>query len=155
MSSIQGLLDSWDKVTACMDEHGKTVLGANEEATRYALIDPILVALGWDVSNPKYVRVECCQDSGSKPDYTLKKGESTVAFVEAKKWGAISDGVEQIRNYCNSERVNIGVLSDGGGWYIYDFSRVKSEQTIAFVDADIPGYSDVKKLLTISQEAIG
>lgn len=38
-------------------EHGAT-LRENETRTRMALIDPLLVALGWDVSDPAVVTPE-------------------------------------------------------------------------------------------------
>ena len=40
-------------------EQHKDVLGKNETATRYALIDPLLTALGWDLQDPGQVQTEC------------------------------------------------------------------------------------------------
>ena len=58
MARLKDLIETWEMICERMDRYGKSVLGANEEATRYALIDPILAALGWEINNPKYVRVE-------------------------------------------------------------------------------------------------
>ena len=163
MTSVKGLFNAWKKVCQCMDKYGTPILGANEEATRYALIDPILRALGWEVDNPRYVRVECCQDCGGKPDYALLKRGKPVVYVEAKKWGTISSikklnnpfstgKLDQLKNYCNSNSVKIGAFSDGGSWYIFGFSRGMTPKIIAFIDAKNAGRPDIKQLLHISRE---
>lgn len=165
MTSVKGLYSAWDKICQYMDKYGESILGANEEATRYTLVDPILRALGWEVENPKYVRVECCQDYGGKPDYACLKKGKPVLYVEAKKWGTISpikkldnpfstDEFKQLKNYCNSNSVNLGALSDGGAWYIVDFSRSKTPKIVALIDAKTAGRPEIKKLLDISREVI-
>ena len=61
-----------------------------EEHTRYALVDPMLRALGWDISNPGQVRVEYRTSRGeedkSRVDYALfvPNLKDPVVIVEAK-----------------------------------------------------------------------
>ena len=161
MARLKDLIETWDIICSRMGKYGTPILGANEEATRYALIDPILKALGWEIDNPKYVRVECSQDYGGKPDYTLMKNGKTVCYVEAKKWGTISpikkltnpldsDKLNQLKKYCFSNSVPTGAFSDGGAWYIIDYSK-KNPKVIAFVDAANATKTDIKKLLYISR----
>jgi predicted type IV restriction endonuclease len=161
MAKLADILETWDLVCRRMDKYGTPILGANEEATRYALIDPILEALGWEIHDPKHVRVECSQDHGGKPDYTLLKKGKPVCYVEAKKWGTISPikklanplasgKFDQLTHYCLSNSVAIGAFSDGGAWYLIDYSR-KTAKVIAFVDAENATETDIKKLLRISR----
>ncbi|MFC1971492.1 hypothetical protein ACFLV0_06180 [Chloroflexota bacterium] len=49
MARLRDLIETWEVIRGRMDRYGERILGANEEATRYALIDPILTALGWDI----------------------------------------------------------------------------------------------------------
>ena len=61
---------SMDKLTSCIEElksrikTHRSILSENESRTRVALTDPLLRALGWDVSNPKLVT----------PKYSVGKG---------------------------------------------------------------------------------
>jgi hypothetical protein len=148
-----------------MDVYGPPELAANEHATRYALIDPILRALGWEVEDPRYVRVELCRGDRKKPDYACRNGDRTVMYVEAKKWGTIhsinkqdnplsAKAFAQLREYCHSNSVKIGVLSDGGSWYVLDFTRRKVGKVIAYVDARTAGRPEQIKLLSISRETL-
>ena len=161
VTRIKDLVETWNVICKRMDKYGTSVLGANEEATRYALIYPILRVLGWDINNPKYVRVECCQDFGGKPDYTLMKNLKVVCYVEAKKWGTISpiknltnplesDKLKQLTEYCLSNSVITGTFTDGGSWYIIDYSK-KKPKISAFIDAVNATKNDIKKLLYISR----
>ena len=64
-------------------EHGAT-LRENETRTRMALIDPLLSALGWDVSDPAMVTPEYNAGSG-RADYALmSEGGRPAALIEAK-----------------------------------------------------------------------
>lgn len=38
MTSVKGLYSAWDKVCQYMDKYGESILGANEEATRYTIV---------------------------------------------------------------------------------------------------------------------
>lgn len=161
MARLKDIVEAWDLVCRRMDRYGPSILAANEEATRYALIDPILQALGWEVHNPKHVRVECSQDHGGRPDYTLLKNGKPVCYVEAKKWGTISPmkklanpfasgKLDQLTTYCRANSVAIGAFSDGGAWYLIDYSR-KTPKIIAFVDAANATKTDLRKLLHVSR----
>ena len=79
MNALGQLYDAWDTICVRMDNYGEELLNTNEEATRYALIDPILRSLGWDLNDPDQVRVECLQEFGGKPDYTLLKDDEIIA----------------------------------------------------------------------------
>jgi predicted type IV restriction endonuclease len=146
-----------------MDDFGPNVLGSNETATRYALINPILRVLGWDVEKPELVRLDWKQAHGLIPDYTCLKNGNPVLYVEAKKWGtnsAISKlrnplssyKIQKLKKYCKYNSVKIGTFTDGGSWYIIDFTDFKRPEIITFIDAANAGKKEVKKLLNISYE---
>ena len=101
----------------------------NETQTRLALIDPILTALGWDLSNPQQVELE--RHFGNVRDnhivdYVLK-AESQI-IVEAKRLGAnLEDQFNQIALYASSERVKDLFLTDGRRWRHYVNSHVLND----------------------------
>ena len=127
-----------------------------EEHTRYALIDPMLKALGWDVSNPDQVRVEyrtrTAQEDSRRVDYALflDKSKRPVVIVEAKSitrgdieyahTGIIHDldveevcwtqwqkkAVEQLEGYSHGLGARYGVLTNGDFWGIY---KLRSKRT--------------------------
>ena len=57
-----------------------------EDKTRKQLIDPMLKALGWDLSDPKQVRVEYMTNNGKRADYAFFRTgkERPIVIVEAK-----------------------------------------------------------------------
>ena len=103
-----------------------------ETSTRYIIIDPILRALGWDLSDPKQCVVEFRAVPKWKPrersdlrvDYVLlnRRGEPEVA-IEAKRIDLESDdelGVEQLAGYVLSlESVRVAAITNGQYWEIY------------------------------------
>ena len=87
----------------------KADLQANETRTRTALIDPLLRALGWDVSDPSLVTPEYALQ-GKWVDYALIGDGGPAVLVEAKKLGECSS---------QTQMVNGAGLSEGiiGNWY--------------------------------------
>lgn len=104
---------------------------ATELQTRYATIDPILSALGWDTRDPDQVGVEeeCNvmddKSAGSmKADYVLKDSKSKpVVIMEAKRLET-SLGTEENRlqagGYAWFKGTEIMVLTEGRYWEIYE-----------------------------------
>ena len=68
-----------------MHVHGDK-LRSNESLTRYALIDPILTALGWNLADPEQVIPEYRPIEGNRDavDYMMKY-EQLIILIEAKK----------------------------------------------------------------------
>ena len=63
-------------------------LRANETRTRMALIDPLLQALGWDVSDPEVVTPEYDVSGARAPTTRLLRPDGKpAAIVEAKHLG--------------------------------------------------------------------
>ena len=102
-----------------IQEHGAT-LRENETRTRLALIDPLLRALGWDVSDPALVTPEY-NVSGRWADYALLGHDGKpAATVEAKKLGeSLASHRMQMLNYSNALGVDYAGLTDGNHWELY------------------------------------
>ena len=97
-------------------------LQQNEIRTRTALIDPLLTALGWDVSDPAVVTPEYSV-GGGRADYALNGVESIpAAMVEAKRLGhALNDDERmQMLNYANARGVRYAAVTDGDVWELYE-----------------------------------
>ncbi len=106
-------------------------LQGSEAATRAALIDPVLRALGWDIANPNRVLVEKTQTVQGKSlqvaaqffgldDYALLAGATIEVIVEAKKLGSnLQTNFLQLVTY--SFGLNVGSIwvSDGVIWRHY------------------------------------
>ena len=97
----------------------------HETSTRYLIIDPILRALGWDLSGPKDCVVEYKVSAGSQRavDYVLlDDGGSPVILVEAKRIDGYSDdpeNLDQIYNYTvEVETAKVIVSTNGQYWDI-------------------------------------
>lgn len=96
-------------------------LSGNETATRQVLIDPLLLALGWDVSDPAQVALEYSA-GGGRVDYALMSNDTPVAVIEAKRLGTSleEDEIMQVLNYANSRGIPYMVLTNGDDWRMYD-----------------------------------
>ena len=95
-----------------------------EDQTRTALIDPLLYALGWDVSDPVQVEIEPRLIDGSRPDYVMNDSgrKLPLMIVEAKKLDtnlARYDHESQIKGYMRQLNCPLGALTNGDTWKIY------------------------------------
>jgi len=119
--------------------HGAS-LRENETRTRMALIDPLLQALGWDVSDPKMVTPEY-DVSGRKADYALLGAcGSPSATVEAKKLGEpLASHRMQMLNYSNASGVEYAGLTDGDKWELYEVFKRGQLDERRILDISIAG----------------
>jgi hypothetical protein len=103
----------------------------NETQTRMALIDPVLVALGWDLTNPRMVELEKHYGTPREQrivDYMLKAENEII--IEAKKLGAdLEEHFDQIALYANRARVKNLFLTDGRTWRHYVNSHLADDST--------------------------
>ncbi len=91
----------------------------DEAKVRYAVITPILDALGWDPKHPTELIVEYSVGNGWV-DYALLLQGKPVVFVEAKRLGNLDYKAEdQLFNYASNRGVPILVLTDGQIWDFY------------------------------------
>ena len=119
---LDALVNIIDTVQKRIGTH-RQALQQNETRTRMALIDPLLTALGWDVSDPSLVMSEYSVGKG-RADYALMKESETIpaAIVEAKRLGHTLDDEErmQMLNYANARGVRYAAITDGSLWELYE-----------------------------------
>ena len=101
------------------------VVTTHETSTRYALIDPIIWGLGWDVNNPSQCLVEARRGQSGRIDYTmLDRHGNPVVLIEAKRVDKDIGYFEvQIARYARGIKSGSAALTDGYFWNIYDLTK--------------------------------
>ena len=119
-------------------------IGDYESRTRVALIDPMLRALGWDVSDPGLVHIEPRTANGWA-DYALLGGdERPVVFVEAKKLADRDAPIQQTVGYAVNEnivnRANVRycAFTNGDRWEVYDIIAQESVISVSLSGEKAP-----------------
>ena len=130
-----------------------TVLRENETRTRMALIDPLIHALGWDVSDPGAVTPEYKVGPGWADYALLRPDGKPAAIVEAKKLGeALASHRMQMLTYANASGIDYAGLTDGNHWELYDvFKRGQLEERrmLEVSIANDPAHESALKLLLL------
>ena len=122
-------------------------------ATRYALVDPILRALGWDTADPEQVRPEFPTETG-KPDYALIGEGKPLIMVEAKSLGT---NLEKARRrglqYCFENKVRFYIVTDGAIWKVWDLGEVGGKELAGLDIVNDPPGQTARKLLALWRPA--
>lgn len=114
-----------------------------EEATKNALVMPLLNILGYNVFDPSEVVPEFTTDYGTKKgekvDYAIIKDGKPIILIECKNFDADLDKehASQLFRYFSVSEAKIGILTNG---IIYRF----------FTDIDAPNKMDDKAFLEIN-----
>lgn len=117
MAFIDDLSKHMDSVRGRMDH-----VRGNEQATKQALIVPLLQVLGYDVFDPREVRPEYVADFAikkqgqfEKVDYAIFLNDKPAIFIECKPVGAeLSDHDGQLSRYFNATQdVKVAIITDG------------------------------------------
>ena len=93
-----------------------------ETQTRLTFINPLLIALGWDVADPEQVDNEHGTVDGKAVDYALKVSGKVVFLVEAKPLGdPLTDvkAITQVVGYASNEGIEWCALTNGATYRIY------------------------------------
>jgi len=114
-------------------EQNKALLHKNEAATRAALIDPILRALGWDTANVRMVEPERTVENKQSLDYVLKgPGGVIQSVIEAKRLGESLDKLGHVGaliGYAFSLKPVSFFITDGLHWHCYSPGHSHYEPT--------------------------
>ncbi len=123
--------------------------GHPEWRTRTGLIDPLLQALGWNVSNPIMVEIEPETRKRGWADYVLLDDTSRrICFIEAKNLSVkkISDYHHQIGGYIMSENFDVPesqqvkyyIITNGDSWHVHSVYPPKTliDLTLSTVAAE-------------------
>ena len=126
---LDKLVETIDSLKQRIRDHRDDIQD-NEWRTRHALINPMLCALGWDVSNPKHVVIEpkvVSENSQRWADYGLLNDRGqTLLFLEAKKLNDRNEHVWQTVSYVVQENsrgessIRYCACTNGDIWRIYD-----------------------------------
>ena len=104
-------------------ETSSQILRKNEAATRAALIDPVLRALGWDTADVRMVEPEKTIGVKQALDYVLHDAAGAVSvLIEAKKLGESLDKLGHIGaaiGYAFSLKPKKLLITDGINWHYY------------------------------------
>ncbi len=122
--------------------------------TRYALIDPILRALGWDTENPDDVIPELSTPQG-RPDYALRYNNEKIVMIEAKSLNTdLSRARDDGFRYCWQNRVPYFMITDGDIWELYDMREMGGKQIFRVKISDGNLGDIARKLLSLWHPAI-
>ena len=119
--------DAIERIGEVIDETGEFISECHEYQTRYTLVDPILKALGWDISDVNQVEVEYKTDWG-RVDYALLEspdGGPAIAIEAKGLWTNLDSATiqRQILSYAEGMRKGYLVLTDGETWQVYDMGK--------------------------------
>ena len=116
---LEPLVSTIETLQSRIQTHAPT-LRENETRTRMSLIDPLLTALGWDISDPTLVLPEYTA-AGGRADYALLGQDGRPAtLIEAKRIGEpLEPHRMQMLNYSNAEGIEYAGLTDGNRWELY------------------------------------
>lgn len=90
-----------------------------ESSVSDQLVKRILIKLGWDIYNPKYVIPEF-SINGKRVDLALCYPETKpVVFIEVKKIDNLDGADDQLFNYASNRGIPIAILTDGKEWNFY------------------------------------
>jgi len=148
-SLLEVLKEVREKIHNFQDE-----LRQNEALTRYAIIDPVLRELGWNLENPKLVRPEFPTSSG-RPDYALMHEERPLIMIEAK---ALDSGLEEAQKkgfeYCWRNKVPYYIITDGNIWRLWDMREMGGRELFSINLRRDPLGKAARELLAIWQPAM-
>jgi len=103
------------------NESNPNLYRSNETAVRNHLIDPVLTALGWDVSKHEHVIPNyAIQNQRGYADYALLWNGSPVIMLEAKNQSiSLEDQLHQALQYAFDEGADYSLLCNGKEWRLY------------------------------------
>lgn len=161
-------IDDGHKAITDLHNHlgDRSLVGANEAATRFQVIDKLLMdVLGWTKEDIN-VEDRVSEDGQTTfADYVLHTA-STRVVVEAKKIGAsfnlpskrkslllggvlkegrIGEAIRQCRDYCRGLSVPFGVVTNGQSWVIFPAVRTDG---IPFEDSYAQIFEDLSDIRT-------
>jgi len=127
-------------------------LAKNEGSTRTTLIDPVLRALGWDLSNPNSAIIEARARRGANTvsaDYALSINNSINFVIEAKALGIdIKSHRNQVVDYAFAFQINNVFLTNGIIWEHFTNLNPKNLVPIRILNLETDATESVAYYLT-------
>lgn len=113
---------------------------ANEANTKALVIEPLLMALGWDLADIDAVEREVRVFEGTFLDYALKVDDVARIYVEAKSIsGNVDDKkfVAQAINYANNDGVVWCVLTNGVRYRVFKTNEAAAMEGKLLFEVDL------------------
>ncbi|MGB9152320.1 MAG: type I restriction endonuclease [Alphaproteobacteria bacterium] len=130
----------------------------SEAKTNASLVQPFLMTLGYDISNPDEVSPEHHADFSekyqNKVDFAILHQGAPVIAIESKRAGSVMrDDRGQLRSYFNaSPTVKLGILTDGLKYEFYaDSDKPNMMDENAFLRLD---FTDIAKNSAIDDNTL-
>ena len=130
-------------------------LQQNEIRTRTALIDPLLTALGWDVSDPALVIPEYRVNVQTWADYALAGSGNQPAAVPRSQ----AAGFESLENHLDADQWAIvrqrtghsilPALTDGSHWQLYRTILILSPLTNDKIVLNLSEYRNMHRRMSV------
>ena len=135
----------------------------NEDQTKLTLINPYIEVLGFNVRDPRVVKVEYTTAIGKgaeRVDYAIFSDSSPVLFIEAKKANLKLDPSGpslQIRRYAiDTISVKFVALTNGVEWHWYFKQEGRlSDKPFMVIDAFHPKAEDIQWLRHVQDGSFG
>jgi hypothetical protein len=121
-----------------------------EEATKNALIMPVIQALGYDIFNPLEVLPEMSCDIGTKKgekiDYAILKDGEPIILIECKHWAQeLNLHDNQLLRYFHVSKAKFGVLTNGIVYRFYtDLSELNKMDEKPFLEVNMLDLKDTQ-----------
>lgn len=110
------------KIKRKIEKLGDKTIG--ETQTKESFINPLIIALGWDVSDFDEVKLEYKYTKKATPvDYALLIDLTPKLYIEAKQFGSNLDDykwIAQILTYSTMAGVKWSLLTDGNHYKLYN-----------------------------------
>lgn len=138
---LDDLAQSIETLQERIKAHGKSI-GGYESRTRVTLIDPMLCALGWEVSDPSRVEIEPRTANGWADYALLGSNGRPVVFVEAKALSVTRPPILQTVSYAVAEntesalKVNYCAWTNGDEWAVFDVFKQDAVTRVSLADED-------------------
>lgn len=102
-----------------IDLKSKKYFAISEDATKNAIVLPLLEILGWNFRNINEVYPEYII-GGIRVDYCLRQNQHNKVFIEVKKIDEdLEIHQEQLLKYAFHEGIEIAILTNGLSWWFY------------------------------------
>jgi hypothetical protein len=150
MKDLQGCIEDLQKK---LEKNKRENLG--ETATRTIFIDPLLQALGWDVTNPEEVQLEYPTVGGGFVDYAPKLNREPVLLIEAKGLNdSLNDkAISQVVAYAASDGIEWCILTNGIDYKVYKSTEnVKAPEKLLYevsIDPKDAGERTIKEVVEL------
>ena len=151
---MENLIKTIQTLSKRINAYG-TDLSNNETMTRYALIDPLLRELAWDLSNPgEVVPEDGGAGKGGRTDYTMRKDGEDIMIIEAKRLDeSLDKHINKLVDYVRQRNVRYGVLTNGQRWRMYD-SRATTKTPATEFDIAEPEGVVISKAVKLHRSVV-